>query len=476
MYTGTNPARHGMHYLLQIVPGTYELRWKTDTAFVSGDAFWRVLSDAGRRVAILDVPLTQLDPGLDGVQTVEWGGHDSLSGFRAHPPELGRHLLERYGAHPAPASCDAGGRTARDHGEFIATLERGAATKGKWTRELLERGGWDLVVQVFTEAHCAGHQCWHIHDAGHPAHDANVAGAVGDPLRRIYRAIDSALGEVIDGAGDARIVVFSAHGMGHWYGAHFLLGRILERLGVTSPRAERRIGVAGTAAAVARDTAASAWRHLPEAVRELIRALRRFADDGGSSVRMAPTIDADFASSLCFPINNGLAVSGIRLNLIGREPRGLVQSGEPARTFCNELESDLLAIRDERTGRPLIRRVLRTDQLYVGPHRGELPDLLVEWSDDVATGSSALANGRGATVRASSAKIGTVQGVNDYGRTGEHRPGGWLVAAGPGIPHARLARDVSLLDLAPTFTRMLGVDLPGAEGRVIQELMSPDMS
>jgi hypothetical protein len=172
---------------------------------------------------------------------------------------------------------------------------------------------------------------------------------------------------------------------------------------------------------------------------------------------------------LCFPQNNGLAVGGIRLNLVGREPCGRLRPGSEAREFCDRLQDDLLEIRDHRTGGPLVARVLRTEDHFNGPHLDELPDLLIEWNDEVATGSTAIGDGAAAVVRASSPKIGVIEGRNDYGRSGEHRSGGWFVAAGPGIPAGR-AGPVSVLDFAPTFARLLGVDMPDCDGSVISAL------
>ena len=74
MYTATTPARHGVHYLLQLEPGSYRLHRVAEAAFVRRPAFWDVLSDAGRRGAILDVPLTRLSSDLHGVQVVECDG------------------------------------------------------------------------------------------------------------------------------------------------------------------------------------------------------------------------------------------------------------------------------------------------------------------------------------------------------------------------------------------------------------------
>ena len=71
LYTGTHPAHHGVHYLVQLIPGSYKLHYIAQSEFVCGDLFWRVLSRAGRRVAVLDVPLSRLDPEVNGIQVVE---------------------------------------------------------------------------------------------------------------------------------------------------------------------------------------------------------------------------------------------------------------------------------------------------------------------------------------------------------------------------------------------------------------------
>jgi hypothetical protein len=75
-------------------------------------------------------------------------------------------------------------------------------------------------------------------------------------------------------------------------------------------------------------------------------------------------------------------------------------------------------------------------------------------------------------VIARSPRVGTVEGANDYGRSGEHRPGGWFVAAGPALRAGRLDREPSLLDLAPTFAALLGVALPDAQGTPIPEIVA----
>lgn len=464
LYTATNPAQHGFHYQFQLVPGTYRIADRVRGAFVEREPFWRQLHRAGKRVAVLDVPVAapEREP-LNGVQVVEWGAHDAFFGFSTQPAGLGSWLVKTWGRHPAGVSCDVGARSAREYRAFVGALEAGVQRKTAWTLELLRRGGWDLFMQVFSESHCVGHQCWHLRDSTHPAYDPAVSAVAGDPMRSVYRAIDRAIGEIVATAGDAACIIFTAHGMSHRYGAHFLLRDLLTSLGVAEcPRptvGERAYGVA-----------AAVWQALPAAARRPLSAIRsrRTLPNAPPAARGIGVVPG---RSRCFPAANGLAVSGIRLNVAGREPRGTLEPGEDVDRFVEQLESDLLAIVDDTTGARLVSGVVRTRDLYDGENLDALPDLLVEWSDRIAMGTTVLAGGAGARVIARSPRIGTVIGENDYGRSGEHRPGGWFVATGPDIPAGRLERAPSLLDLAPTFAALLGVPLSNVEGRPITEIV-----
>lgn len=458
-YTGLLPGRHGVYRIEQIESGTYDFFRPFDRPDgIGGSPFWQLASGAGRRVAVLDVPLSGIDPELNGIQTVEWGGHDAVYGFRTSPPELAEQIRSEVGEYPLPSDCNANRRTAAEFEAFVSGLETAVAQRADLTLRVLERESWDLLVQVFTEAHCAGHQCWHIHDPTHPAHDPELRAELGDPLERVYRAIDAAVGTILAQAGGATVLLFSAHGMSHFRGANFLLPEILRQLGVTHARQDSR--------SLAADLRGAISRLLPDAIRHRIRALRqrkRVKGDRQSSIR------ADVTRSLCFPIPNGFPVSGIRLNIAGREPNGMLQPGIEVDEFCSNLARHLLAIVDERTGSPLVERVVRTRELYDGPRADALPDLLVHWNG-TPTGTLAHGDGRDASVRASSPGIGTVEATNRWVRTGEHVPEGFFVLAGPGMPQGRRAAPVPLADLHPTLCRLMELPDPDVDGTVIPEI------
>lgn len=171
-------------------------------------------------------------------------------------------------------------------------------------------------------------------------------------------------------------------------------------------------------------------------------------------------------------MDNGFPITGLRVNRAGREPAGMIRPGRDMDRFCAALTDDLLDLRYADTGEPVIKAVHRTSEKYGGDYLDDLPDLVVEWADGKALGSSTCGNPKGSLVRLQSKKIGIVEGVNTYIRTGDHRPEGMFVAAGPNIRPGRLGRTVSIMDIAPTLCAMLGTDLPGTQGVAIGELVN----
>lgn len=473
-YTAVNPARHGVHSLVQLRPGSYEFFRCTTAENLKREPFWNTLSRAGKRVAVLDVPLSGISKEINGIQSVEWGSHDANYGFRAWPPAFEADVRKRFGLHPFTESCNDIGRTPEDFKRFRDRLIEGVRAKAALTRHYLRTGGWDFFAQVFTESHCVGHQCWHLHDDAYPGHDARVAEQIGDPMRDVYVAIDRAIGEVIAEAGPETIViVLCGHRMSHKRGAQFLLPEILVRLGVA---------VCRDAPAAARASALDAiltwaWQRTPAELRKRLQTtrnrLRDWLDGRFSDAVTVPSVSRlDAANSHCFLMDSGFPVSGLRLNLAGREPNGLLRPGDEADAFCDRLAQDLLALESADTGVRMIKAVKRTRDLYAGEYLHLLPDLLVEWSDELMLGSAACGNPAGSHVRIRSDKLGIVAGTNNYCRTGDHRPEGVFVACGPGIAHGRLERTVSIMDFAPTFAALLDVELTDVDGKPIAELLA----
>jgi predicted AlkP superfamily phosphohydrolase/phosphomutase len=461
--TGLTPAKTGIYCWEQLQPGTYEhFRCLTHENF-KAEPFWNFLSHAGRRVAVLDVPLSPYSKDLNGIQLIEWGAHDAQYGFMTSPPALAQEVVSLFGQHPWRGNCDAD----RDINEYIAFrdgLLQGIATKARLTKHFLNQGGWDMFLQVFTEGHCIGHQCWHVHDTSHPWHKPEFTDQIGDPVKDVYCAIDRAMGEILaDIEKDTTVVFLAGHGMGPKYQAQFLLEDILLALEVAAPAKAQEPQISPRVRVRDRldPLLGWGWRRLPEQVRKKLKPwkqeMRTWID--GPSTRPRSLIDP--AASLCFKVSNNFAHGGIRINIVGREPEGKVHRGPEYEALCAQIAQDFMNLVNLDTGRPVVRRILRTAEIYQGPYLDHLPDLLVEWS------------GEAPVYRIGSPKVGELRGEYRYCRSGEHNPGGLFIARGPSIAPQRLDREVSILDFAPTLSAMLGVELPDTDGRLIPELALP---
>jgi predicted AlkP superfamily phosphohydrolase/phosphomutase len=465
LMTGVSPARHGIHSWEQLKPGTYEFFRNITPHYMKRAPFWEALSKAGRRVAIFDVPLSGVCEGLNGIQSVEWGAHDANIGFTTWPPHLKDEIVARFGPSPAE-SCD-GPKTPEQVAAFRDGLVRAVEAKADLTCHYLSQGGWDFFAQVFTETHCAGHQTWHLADKTSPHYDEAVAAIAGNPMQDVYVAIDKAIGRVLELVGDDTVVVFMlGHGMGQAYGAYYLFPDILLALGVAKPVVKQELPAASRASRQVTDTALSAvWRAMPTPMKDSLRSvrdgLRAWIDHDPGYERPGGPRHIDHGASQCFMVDNNHATSAIRLNLIGREPQGVLQSGAEAEAFCAQLTRDLLAIMDIDRNVPAFVAVTRATDLCRGEHQDTLPDLLAEWNPAIPTGK----------IRLSSPKLGLLEGTYRLSRTGDHRPEGLFVATGRDLEPRLLNRTVSVMDFAPTFAGLLGVELPDIDGQPIAEVL-----
>jgi len=480
-YTGVTPANHGFHSLTQLNPGTYKFYCCYPGSFIKQEPFWNYLSAAGRRVAILDIPLSGVSRGLNGIQMVEWASHDGVYGFHTWPENLKWEVLARFGRHPVKRSCDSYRRTLNDFRSFRNRLIKGVQKKTELTIHYLKKGDWDFFAQVFSECHCVGHQCWHLHDPHHPSYNPETAYAIGDPIRDVYKAIDAGIGKILASV-DKDIIIFflASHRMAHAFGGYFLLADILKKLNLLTKRPSSAINYKSSSQIrKIYNFLIQSWRKIPETIRTPFEpplfSLHDWIVDQVNA-RERPTLPPDVKNvdqntSKCFPIINGNAVSGIRINLAGREPNGFIQPGREFDNLIQQLSADLLSIIDCETGKPLIKGVKNTSQLYEGEQTDHLPDLLIEWNDDKLLGNINLAEGKGSRLRIFSERFGVLEGINAYVRTGDHRPEGLFIVHGPGIKAIRVERTISIMDFAPTFAKLLGANMPQVDGRPIIEIL-----
>jgi predicted AlkP superfamily phosphohydrolase/phosphomutase len=91
--------------------------------------------------------------------------------------------------------------------------------------------------------------------------------------------------------------------------------------------------------------------------------------------------DVDWAKTRAY----GIGFNSVYLNLQGREHEGIVPPAEAA-AVADELSRQLLAYRDPKNGKAVVRRMFRGRDAFHGPRAAEGPDLVVGY--DVGYGAS----------------------------------------------------------------------------------------
>ncbi|HXY91371.1 MAG TPA: alkaline phosphatase family protein [Acidimicrobiia bacterium] len=418
--TGVGPGVHGRRYYRHYPRGSYAMK-AVARSDILAPPFWDALAAHGRRVAVLDVPKAPVGTDARTLVVTDWmahGGH--LERVEVQPAERHAELSGYLDTDDDLWDCHDGGTPEA----FRTRLCARAEVRADLAVALLEREHWDAVIVVFGETHCGGHFLW------------DQEGAV----EHIYGAVDAQLGRIVAAAGrDATVLVFSPLGMAPNHSAVELADAVLARLDegftVHSSRPWRA-------------------RVLDAAREQLPQALRRRIPEAVHRVA-AHSRDREFGTRRFWRVPTDLPATPVRLNVVGREPHGKVAPTD-VDAVCEELRREFLALTDPATGRRLVSDVLIARDAFPGDAPDDFADVHVLWDR------------RRPLDAASSPRVGEVRVRPDPWRPGEHRDPGWLVAVGPGFAPGSLAVPASVLDLAPTVARLLGVPFQG-EGRVLPE-------
>jgi predicted AlkP superfamily phosphohydrolase/phosphomutase len=145
-----------------------------------------------------------------------------------------------------------------------------------------------------------------------------------------------------------------------------------------------------------------------------------------------------------------LGLSGLYLNLRGRERHGVVAPGAEADALKRELIAKLAGLEDDERGQVAIRQVYATDKLYRGPYLGAAPDLIIGYNEGYRTSWEAAVG-----------KV-TARVIEDNPKhwSGDHSVDPALV---PGVLFSSRRLDCDtpgIEDMAPTALDLFGVTPP----------------
>jgi predicted AlkP superfamily phosphohydrolase/phosphomutase len=411
-FTGKNPGKHGIYDFQALDPETYSFS-TVRTDLHAEKTLWNLLSDAGLRSIIWDVPFTYPPRPLNGWMLTGYGTPRTEGTVFTYPPTLEDDL---------PADL---------HPELKVALP------------------WDLFMVVFSITDNMAHVFWTYVDPTHPNYHKPEAETYRAAFFDAYAQCDAILGDLRAAAGPQAVtLVISDHGFGSVRPRQYIFQRLMQG---------RYVQAAGSGRATLRSrlmkTAAEVYIRYPF-LREWVKGL------GGSGRRMVKQSlkrtglmpdekNISYSRSKIIPTNFGLRMW---VNDTDRFGSGIV-SGEKLEAVVEELASFLKADIDPFTGTPAIANVYRGADLYHGPYASEGPDIVIEYANSFDFHAAPT-------------------GDNPY-TEGGHTLEGILVGHGPGLGKARL-EGATLIDLAPTILHLLDQPVPpDMDGRVLADLFVP---
>lgn len=399
-------------------------------------AFYDYHSDL--KVCLFDLPKSGLLKVAKGVQVLNWGAHGSLNDDQSFPPAMRDEIVAQYGTHPAVGIEHAEPWQVDKLHRLVTALHEGVETRTQIQLDLLDLQAWDLVHYAYSEVHSLGHALMHLEDAQFA--DLDQTG-LGPQALRLMQTVDRSIGRLLAALGPQdTVVIYATHGMDtvNWDNTTmFLLPDYLYRLQFAD---QRKL----PADALPPMTFGHGW--WGNAAWQASFGSTRTKPDKSTEMAWIPGVwyKEDWPKMRAFALP-GLDEGMIRLNVVGREPQGLVDPRE-YEAELDKLERLLSNVTDPRTGRAAVKGFYRT-RSHALQDETDLPpaDLIVQWSDE--------------TIDALLCPVVGQIGPVPLRRTGGHTTNGFAWFKGPDFaPGDRSA--MSNFDFGPTILDVLRRDMP----------------
>jgi predicted AlkP superfamily phosphohydrolase/phosphomutase len=454
--TGKSPGNHGVFEFFRRRPGSYS-QVLAGPASVHGRSLWRILSEAGRKVGVMNVPLTYPPEEVNGFLISGLLTPHDRSDW-AYPRELVGELNDEFGTYLIHHDEKY---TKANAENLLREQYRILESRTETALYLMREKPWDFFMVHYYGPDRMTHEFWHLLDPLHPQHDAGERERLGNVVLDFFRRLDSDLARLLASLDDRVVVILmSDHGM----------GPVTKFLNVNSwLMQEGYLRTKGTPMSLLRYglfRLGFNYYGLGRAVLRLGWGKRAVQIGRGRRQQLQEQVffsfkDVDWPRTRAYSMGN---YGQIFINLEGREPQGNVQPGQEYEDLLDELTGKLSRLVDPDTGKRIVERVFRPRDLYSGKFVDQAADLLYLTSgmEYKALGLSDFNSPR------------VLEPV--YGCTGNHRMEGVLALRGRGVVReGATIEGASIEDLAPTILHLSGVPLPvEMDGRVLEDALTAD--
>jgi predicted AlkP superfamily phosphohydrolase/phosphomutase len=452
--TGVNPGKHGLYDFVKRAPDGYQLR-PVDRSGLREPTLWGLLSQLGKKVCVINVPMTYPPEIVNGIMVTGLGTPDYKT--FTYPAELSKTLIERgYIVNHEPFKKENEAKFL----EETSIITDKVTETASW---LLSEQSWDFFMVVYREPDDLGHFFWHYLDPTHPKYvpDSPLKNAILD----YYQKVDDAIGRLVELSGpETNVMLLSDHGTGPLYKVVYL-NEWLRQNGWLALQDERHLQTHSrlwlARLGFTRSNVSVILRKF-----KLGRVERWIKDLLGDKIELLPktrlaqypdAIDWSKTKAYSFGYNGQ-----IYINLKGREPQGIVEPGAEFKTLCEQIRQKLLELTDPDDNMPVVDQVFFSDEVFWGSEMKDAPDLIVTM------------RGLSYITRAGFEFSGTegliVSEPAEFLSGGHRMDGVWALSGPDVLPSGHIDSLVRIYDLAPTALHLLGAPVPNyMDGHVVDQ-------
>lgn len=468
--TGKNPGKHGVFDFTERELNSYKIKF-TNALNRKAKTIWQILSEQGKTVAVIGVPVTYPPEKLNGIMI---GGFDApgFNPMSVYPPELYQELKRNVGEYiisPDIAKYVDNNRID----DAIETILYSLRQRSKIAKYILKLRQWDCFMIVFMESDVVCHHFWEYHDHGSPHYPQRKNIRFDNPILTVYEELDHSIGELINIVGEDTVkIVVSDHGFGGTGDKIVYLNKWLELKGFLTFKNKNEDTkslnslLTNTVFATLKTLGT---QMIPQKFRKKllyskkvgivnkIESILRF-----SSIEWVTT----YAYSEETPY-----YPNIWINLKGREPDGIVEP-EDYDALRIRIIKELLTWTDEE-GNHLVRNVFKREDIYHGNYIEKAPDLIIDWNLS-KSGYSYLSRPSYTSKGKQPIEKLLAKDISSkflFSRSGSHRDFGIFIINGKMIKQGNTVPTPMITDLAPTVLYLLSVMIPrDIDGKVLADV------
>ncbi|MCC6168547.1 MAG: DUF2304 family protein [Caldilineaceae bacterium] len=454
--TGVNPGRHRLYDWIARDEGRYTFSPVT-ALDCTAPTIYTLLSQAGRRVCALNIPMTYPPTPVNGV-LVSGLPAPSTRATITYPAGLYQEIVDAVGEYilypdPGQAYSDSGVDA------FLQKLYHTTDVRLRTLDYLRGREAWDFAMVVFNGTDTISHALWKYMDPHHPLHDPHKALKYGNAIRDYYAYLDGKLAQIVDTLpDDTTLIVMSDHGFGPFHKFIHVNNWLLHE-GFMAVNPGLRTGLKHTLFR----GGFSPMNVYDTLMRLGLGALKREVVRGQGQGLLKTLFlsfeDIDWSRTQAYSLGN---VGQVYLNVAGREPQGCVQPGAEYERVRDQIVARLQTLRDPETGELAVESIHRREELYHGEHLDKAPDIVFLPRRLEYFGFGEYEFGSHKVVESMRRGI-----------SGTHRMNGIFMAYGASIQPGVVVENAGLYDLAPTILHLMGEPAAQMDGRVLAEALAP---